>query len=124
MASVSNTEVGVGGGIGPPDELLLLDRVFMRLASAETDEALTSAVGKYLPSCLLKLSSSQEGVRKKVLELLVHINKRVKGNDNIQLPVDALLVQYQVSFIFLGCCLLYTSPRPRDATLSRMPSSA
>ena len=22
------------------------------------------------------------------------------------------------------CCLLYTSPRPRDATLSRMPSSA
>ena len=22
------------------------------------------------------------------------------------------------------CCLLYTSPSPRDATLSRMPSSA
>ena len=95
MASTSNNELGVGGGTGPPDELALLDRVFMRLATADTDEALTSAVGKYLPSCLLKLSSSQEGVRKKVLELLVHINKRVKGNDNIQLPVDALLVQYQ-----------------------------
>ena len=31
-------------------------------------------------------------------------------------------------FIFLygeiGVCLLYTSPSPRDATLSRMPSSA
>ena len=24
----------------------------------------------------------------------------------------------------LGCCLLYTSPSPRDATLYRMPSSA
>ena len=24
----------------------------------------------------------------------------------------------------IGCCLLYTSPSPRDATLSRMPSSA
>ena len=24
----------------------------------------------------------------------------------------------------LECCLLYTSPSPRDATLSRMPSSA
>ena len=24
----------------------------------------------------------------------------------------------------LGSCLLYTSPSPRDATLSRMPSSA
>ena len=23
-----------------------------------------------------------------------------------------------------SCCLLYTSPSPRDATLSRMPSSA
>ena len=76
MASNSSSEIGIGGGTGPPDELALLDRVFMRLATAETDEALTSAVGKYLPSCLLKLSSSQEGVRKKVLELLVHINKR------------------------------------------------
>ena len=26
--------------------------------------------------------------------------------------------------IFKGSCLLYTSPSPRDATLSRMPSSA
>ena len=26
--------------------------------------------------------------------------------------------------INLGICLLYTSPSPRDATLSRMPSSA
>ena len=86
---------------GPPDEMLLLDRVFMRLASANTDEALASAVGKYLPSCLLKLSSAQEGVRKKVLELLVHINKRVKGNEKIQLPVDALLVQYQVLTTYL-----------------------
>ena len=27
-------------------------------------------------------------------------------------------------FVFTGNCLLYTSPSPRDATLSRMPSSA
>ena len=26
--------------------------------------------------------------------------------------------------LFLSTCLLYTSPSPRDATLSRMPSSA
>ena len=95
MALNNTNETGFGGGAGPPDELVLLDRVFMRLATAQTDEELTSAVGKYLSSCLLKLSSPQEGVRKKVLELLVHINKRVKGNNNIQLPVDSLLVQYQ-----------------------------
>ena len=29
-----------------------------------------------------------------------------------------------VSFTYLVTCLLYTSPSPRDATLSRMPSSA
>ena len=32
-----------------------------------------------------------------------------------------------IASVFTGClatCLLYTSPSPRDATLSRMPSSA
>ena len=31
---------------------------------------------------------------------------------------------YHIYFRFLDYCLLYTSPSPRDATLSRMPSSA
>ena len=31
---------------------------------------------------------------------------------------------YQDDFDWSGNCLLYTSPSPRDATLSRMPSSA
>ena len=30
----------------------------------------------------------------------------------------------QDEILKLGVCLLYTSPSPRDATLSRMPSSA
>ena len=36
----------------------------------------------------------------------------VKALDNVQLSLRP------------GTCLLYTSPSPRDATLSRMPSSA
>ena len=28
------------------------------------------------------------------------------------------------TFLYVLACLLYTSPSPRDATLSRMPSSA
>jgi hypothetical protein len=28
--------------------------------------------------------------------LLVHINKRIKSNDKIQLPMEELLLQYQV----------------------------
>ena len=47
------------------------------------------------------------------LEKLIEV---LKGNSikNIKLPVSAPF----------HCCLLYTSPSPRDATLSRMPSSA
>ena len=77
------------------DELQLLERVFLRLGNAETDEQLQEAVSKFLPPVLLKLTSQNEGVRKKVMELLVHINKRIKNNTAIQLPVEALLLQYQ-----------------------------
>jgi proteasome component ECM29 len=44
----------------------LLERVFLRIGSAESDEQLQSAVSKFLPPVLLKLSSQQDGVRKKV----------------------------------------------------------
>ncbi|KZC10743.1 Proteasome-associated protein ECM29 like protein, partial [Dufourea novaeangliae] len=60
-----------------------------------TDEQLQTSVCKFLPPVLLKLSSSQEGVRKKVMELLIHINKRIKSRPQVQLPVEALLLQYQ-----------------------------
>ena len=48
-------------------------------------------------------------------------------NTNIQEPVlasqfaDELCLSISEDY---GYCLLYTSPSPRDATLSRMPSSA
>ncbi|KDR13581.1 proteasome-associated protein ECM29 homolog isoform X2 [Zootermopsis nevadensis] len=77
------------------DELTLLERVFLRIGSAESDEQLQSAISKFLPPVLLKLSSQQDGVRKKVMELLVHINKRIKSRPLVQLPVEALLLQYQ-----------------------------
>ncbi|XP_058024517.1 proteasome adapter and scaffold protein ECM29 isoform X1 [Ahaetulla prasina] len=85
------------------DEQNQLERVFLRLGHAETDEQLQNIISKFLPPVLLKLSSTQEGVRKKVMELLVHLNKRIKSRPKIQLPVETLLVQYQdpsaVSFV-------------------------
>nr|XP_015201351.1 PREDICTED: proteasome-associated protein ECM29 homolog isoform X1 [Lepisosteus oculatus] len=77
------------------DELNQLERVFLCLGHAETDEQLQNVISKFLPPVLLKLSSTQEGVRKKVMELLVHLNKRIKSRPKIQLPVETLLVQYQ-----------------------------
>ena len=77
------------------DDLNNLEKVLFRFATSETDEALEKALSKYLVPSLLKLSSQDETVRKKVMELLVHVNKRTKSNDNVQLPMDALLDQYQ-----------------------------
>uniref|UniRef100_A0ABD2WFD9 TOG domain-containing protein n=1 Tax=Trichogramma kaykai TaxID=54128 RepID=A0ABD2WFD9_9HYME len=77
------------------DELILLERVFLRLGSVDSDEQLQAAICKFLPPVLLKLSSTQEGVRKKVMELLIHINRRIKSRPQVQLPVEALLLQYQ-----------------------------
>lgn len=65
------------------------------MGSAESDEQLESAIGKFLIPVLLKLSSPNEGVRKKVMELLVHLSKRIKRQTAVQLPVEALLTQYR-----------------------------
>ena len=41
-------------------------------------------------------------------------------------PYDSIQVNFQdnTKVLYYMGCLLYTSPSPRDATLSRMPSSA
>ncbi|MGH0165168.1 UNVERIFIED_CONTAM: hypothetical protein FKN15_048878 [Acipenser sinensis] len=95
------------------DELNQLERVFLRLGHAETDEQLQHIISKFLPPVLLKLSSIQEGVRKKVMELLVHLNKRIKSRPKIQLPVETLLVQYQdpaaASFVTPSLSLVFKS---------------
>ena len=57
-------------------------------------------------------NQSIDNVGKKVLAIGDNLNTDIKG---------ANLLNYHS---LLVCCLLYTSPSPRDATLSRMPSSA
>ena len=46
-----------------------------------------------------------------------------KGDDLIELSFSLLNVNAQ-NTVFKHSCLLYTSPSPRDRSLSRMPSSA
>ena len=46
------------------------------------------------------------------------------GNYNGSASEGNQSVQFNASAVGYWCCLLYTSPSPRDATLSRMPSSA
>ncbi|CAG0916521.1 unnamed protein product [Notodromas monacha] len=73
----------------------LHSRVLRMVGSAENDEQFQDIISHSLASVLLELSSQQEGVRKKVMELIVYMNRRLKTNPNIQLPVQALISQYQ-----------------------------
>ena len=73
----------------------LLERVFLRLGHVDTDEKLEEFAKKFLTPVLLKLSSQNEDVKRKVLELLAHVNKRLKSSKGVQLPMDSLLLQYQ-----------------------------
>ena len=52
------------------------------------------------------------------IDLLVH------GHDNVNVIPEDRLVIFRRTEGISSTCLLYTSPSPRDATLSRMPSSA
>lgn len=73
----------------------LLERVLFRLGTADSDAALEAAVCRFLAPVLLKITSPAEPVRCKVMEILTHLNKRLKSRPLVQLPVDALLDQYQ-----------------------------
>lgn len=47
----------------------LLERVFLRAGSAETDQQLEAVLDKFLCPVLLKIQSADEAVRKKVSDL-------------------------------------------------------
>ena len=69
-------------------------------------------------------SGHRDRLRRKRLEKRRSI---VETLENRQLLAGPELVGIQPSegsLLNEGTCLLYTSPSPRDATLSRMPSSA
>ena len=73
----------------------LLERVFIRLGNASTDEQLEEFTKKFLTPVLLKLASPDKDVNKKVLELLAQINRLLKSRECVQLPMEALFLQYQ-----------------------------
>uniref|UniRef100_H2ZN61 Proteasome component Ecm29 N-terminal domain-containing protein n=1 Tax=Ciona savignyi TaxID=51511 RepID=H2ZN61_CIOSA len=70
-----------------------LERVFLKLGLADTDKQLELVLNRFLPLVLLKLSSADSAIRTKVLELLTHVNKRLKSREEVQLPVKDLLQQ-------------------------------
>ena len=78
----------------------------MKLLSGNSNKVLSKNIAKYLKTKLVNSSIRKfaDG------EVYVEINENIRGN--------SIFIVQSIS------CLLYTSPSPRDATLSRMPSSA
>lgn len=64
----------------------LLDRMLTRLALCD-DSKLEPLLSKLLPLTISSLSSNSSSVRNKVLEILSHVNKRVKHQADIGLPL-------------------------------------
>ncbi|KAF8398207.1 hypothetical protein HHK36_017133 [Tetracentron sinense] len=67
----------------------ILDRMLTRLALSD-DSMLENLLSKLLPYCISSLSSESLAVRKKVMEILSHVNKRVKHQREIGLPLSEL----------------------------------
>ena len=73
------------------------------------------------------LLSCEDGQEEHLEELLIQINQKFNDlkNNLGNLGENKLLLITAVKIMDeYYDCLLYTSPSPRDATLSRMPSSA
>ncbi|KAJ4724481.1 Proteasome-associated ECM29 [Melia azedarach] len=71
----------------------LLDRMLTRLALCD-DSKLEALLSKLLPLTISSLSSPAIPIRNKVLEVLTHVNKRVKHQSTIRLPLTELWKLY------------------------------
>ena len=75
---------------------------------------------KYIDYCRLRVRAaihSVSGVK------IYKLSKKYGSDDPVSEPITSIYLTEEEYNVFVSC-LLYTSPSPRDATLSRMPSSA
>ncbi|KAI9402448.1 hypothetical protein POPTR_001G274500v4 [Populus trichocarpa] len=87
----------------------LLDRMLTRLALCD-DSKLETLLSKILPLTISSLSSNSTAVRNKVLEILSHVNKRVKYQHEIGLPLQELWKLYteaNATAIVKNFCIVY-----------------
>ena len=84
--------------------------------------ALSEIDRNLLQRCLDRKPRAWEDFVDRFLGLVVHVvnhTSQVRGIELTKEDRDDLCAE-----VFLGICLLYTSPSPRDRQKSRMPSSA
>ncbi|XP_024395125.1 LOW QUALITY PROTEIN: uncharacterized protein [Physcomitrium patens] len=85
--------MATSGATDGASEEAVLDRMLTRLALTEETQ-LEKVLSKLLPLAVSRLGSSYHPTKMKVMEMLSHINKRVKDQASIQLPLRELLKLY------------------------------
>ncbi|XP_038694487.1 proteasome adapter and scaffold protein ECM29 isoform X1 [Tripterygium wilfordii] len=87
----------------------ILDRMLTRLALCD-DSKLEPLLSKLLPYTISSLSSQSTLIRKKVLEILNHVNKRVKHWPDIGLPLSelwTLFIDANTTQMVKNFCIVY-----------------
>ncbi|KAK2971901.1 hypothetical protein RJ640_011682, partial [Escallonia rubra] len=87
----------------------MLDRMLTRLALCD-DSKLQNLLSKLLPLSISSLSSHSPAVRNKVIEILSHVNKRVKHQPEIGLPLSELWKLYmeaEAAPMVKNFCIVY-----------------
>ncbi|KAI3814371.1 hypothetical protein L1987_19124 [Smallanthus sonchifolius] len=87
----------------------MLDRMLTRLALCD-DPKLEKLLSKLLPLTISSLSRPSSAVRTKVMEILSHVNKRVKHQQQIGLPLEELWQLYMednAALMVRNFCIVY-----------------
>jgi len=74
-----------------------LERVLLKLGLTDTDEDLERQLNKFLAPVLLKIVSPSEEVRKLVMDILTHVNKRLKSRQEVKIDLVQILHHYKES---------------------------
>ena len=71
------------------------------------------------------LKNPKKTIENSFLKKYVSVLEKGQCDDFLKMSIDEYqFLRKGYPRAMMGTCLLYTSPSPRDATLSRMPSSA
>ena len=112
------------------------DISFIRVPSTLVRNGNELARLHYTAQELSSVSDLRKGLYDKVINRQIALDRRDllaeylgsrtgKNSFSVEMSMESMSINSAVMFAEeLSTCLLYTSPSPRDATLSRMPSSA
>ncbi|XP_048499629.1 uncharacterized protein LOC104890118 isoform X2 [Beta vulgaris subsp. vulgaris] len=107
--SSSTTLLSAMAATSDKDKEDILERMLTNLAFCD-DSKLDILLAKLLPRAIAALSSQSTSIRNKVLEILSHINKRVKHEPGIGLPLSELWSMYTeatAAAMVRNFCIIY-----------------